>query len=168
MTFEQSVWLPPSTRQGVSALFHAVLRCVLSCLYHRPLEEHVDMVAGDFNCPAWRRPCGNDRKPISVPLKKPSPIQIYRCLEPRCSARRMGGCMRVSQATRLTMKSGKYDNTVLFLSPSTLGLPEKDQSCHHEEWTHLALANPRRGFAPRDKQDQRVHLTEDPLRTNTT
>ena len=33
------------------------------------LEEHVDLVAGDFNGAAWRRPCGND----------PSLIRICRC-----------------------------------------------------------------------------------------
>ena len=30
------------------------------------LEEHVDLVAGDFNGAAWRRPFGGDRKPISI------------------------------------------------------------------------------------------------------
>ena len=30
------------------------------------LEEHVNLVAGDFNCTAWRRPCGNDRKLTSM------------------------------------------------------------------------------------------------------
>ena len=30
------------------------------------LQEHVDMVAGDFNSAAWRRPCGSDRQPTSI------------------------------------------------------------------------------------------------------
>ena len=30
------------------------------------LEQHVDLVAGDFNGAAWRRPCGNDRKLTSI------------------------------------------------------------------------------------------------------
>ena len=30
------MFLPPGTRQGVSALFHAVLCCGLTCLYHVP------------------------------------------------------------------------------------------------------------------------------------
>ena len=30
------------------------------------LLEHVDLVAGDFNGAAWRRPCGNDRKLTSI------------------------------------------------------------------------------------------------------
>ena len=30
------------------------------------LEEHVDMVAGDFNGAAWRGPCGSDRRLTSI------------------------------------------------------------------------------------------------------
>ena len=30
------------------------------------LQEHVDMVAGDFNGAAWRRPSSSDRRLISV------------------------------------------------------------------------------------------------------
>ena len=30
------------------------------------LDEHVDMVAGDFNGASWRRPCGSDRRLISI------------------------------------------------------------------------------------------------------
>ena len=30
------------------------------------VEEHVDMVAGDFNGAAWRRPCGSDRRLTSI------------------------------------------------------------------------------------------------------
>ena len=30
------------------------------------LQEHVDMIAGDFNGAAWRRPCGSDRQPTSI------------------------------------------------------------------------------------------------------
>ena len=43
---------------------------------------------------------------------------------------------------------------------SALGLREKDQSFNHGVWTHLALTNPRRHHAPRDKHDQRQHLKE--------
>ena len=30
------------------------------------LQEHVDMVAGDFNGAAWRRQSGSDPRPISI------------------------------------------------------------------------------------------------------
>ena len=30
------------------------------------LQEHVDIVAGDFNGAAWRRPCGSDRQLTSI------------------------------------------------------------------------------------------------------
>ena len=57
----------------------------------------------------------------------------------------------------------KIENTItrcIFYPHSTLGLREKDQSCHHEVWIHLALTNPRRDYAPLGKQDQRLHLRE--------
>ena len=109
------------------------------------LEEHVDLVAGDFNGAAWRRPCENDRKP-PVLLKKLSPIRICQCrLAPhRCGAQvqcQVGGLLYVDFSSHQThMKSGKYDYTGRFLSHhSTLGLREKDQSCHHKVWMHLTL-----------------------------
>ena len=37
VTLELSVYLPPGTRPGVSALFHTVLQGGFSCLYHGPL-----------------------------------------------------------------------------------------------------------------------------------
>ena len=42
------------------------------------LEEHVDLVAGDFDGAARRGPSGNDRKPISI-SEKCLPIPICRC-----------------------------------------------------------------------------------------
>ena len=67
------------------------------------LEEHVDLVAGDFNDAAWCRLCGNDRKfssiigdtDLSMPLG-PTPVW-----GPGAVPGRMGWCMRVSQATGL-------------------------------------------------------------------
>ena len=35
-----------------------------------------------------------------------------------------------------------------------------DRRWRHDVWIHLALTNPRRDHAPRDKQDQRLHLKE--------
>ena len=46
-------------KRGIGKKLLLTIRAVI-------LEEHVDLVAGDFNGAAWRRPCGNDRKPISV------------------------------------------------------------------------------------------------------
>ena len=37
VTSKRRMCLPPCARPGVNVLFHAVLRCGLSCLYHRPL-----------------------------------------------------------------------------------------------------------------------------------
>ena len=75
----------------------------------------------------------------------------------RCRA---NGLMYVVFSSHWTpMKNGKYDYTVRFSIPhSTLVLREQDQSCCHEVWMHLALANPRGAYTPHDKDDQRQHL----------
>ena len=103
-------------------------------------------------------------------LKEPSPIRTYRShLAPhRWGECRANGPMCVVLASRQSPKmSGMYDYTVrFFYYPSTLGLREKDQSCHHEVWMHLALANPRGDHAPQYKHDQRLHLEEELRRTN--
>ena len=57
------------------------------------------------------------------------------------------------------MKSGKYDYTVRF---------PKDQSCHHEVWMHLALANPRGGTHRATNMTNAYTSKKNPLRTNTT
>ena len=46
------------------------------------------------------------------------------------------------------------------ISYSTLGLKEKDQSCHHEVWVHLSHADPRCDRAAQYKHAQRLHLKE--------
>ena len=43
---------------------------------------------------------------------------------------------------------------------ATLGLKEKEQSCHHEVWMHLSHAYTRAERAPRYKQAWRLHLRE--------
>ena len=120
---------------------------------------------GDFNGAAWR-PCGNDRKPTSIVEEAfadtdlPMPPYTPPLWDPVQWL--VNGLMFADFSSHQTpMKSGKYDYTVRFLSlPSTLGLREKDQGCHHEVWKHLALANPRGDSAPPDKHDQRLHLKE--------
>ena len=90
----------------------------------------------------------------------PMPPSSTPLLAPRCSARRMGGCMRVSQASGLHEKWNVRLRGAYSISHSTLGLREKDQSCHHEVWMHLPLTDPRRDYAPWDEHDQRLHLKE--------
>ena len=84
------------------------------------LEEHVDLVAGDFNGAAWRRPCGNDRKPTSIieeafaDADLPMPPGTHHCgSQVQCQE---NGQMYAGFSSHWTSKkSGKYDYTVRFL-----------------------------------------------------
>ena len=81
------------------------------------LEEHVDLVAGDVNGAAWRRPCGNGRQPISIieeafadtdlPMP-PGPPPLWDLGAVPGEWRMYAGF----SSHRTTMKSGKYDYTV--------------------------------------------------------
>ena len=101
-----------------------------------------------------------------VLLKKPSPIRTCRChLAPhrcgdqvQCWENGPDVCgfikppdSREKWQVRLHGAFSIHHNTLAFR--------EKDQSCHHEVWMHLALANFRGDHAPQYKHDQRVHLT---------
>ena len=122
-------------KRGIVKMLRLTIRALM-------LEEHVDLVAGDFNGAAWCLPCGNDRKPTSIieeafadtdatwptPLWGPGAVpgeQADVCgflLHERCKVRLHGP----------------------FSVPhSTLGLREKEQSCHHEVWMHLTVADHR-------------------------
>ena len=100
--------------------------------------EHVDWVAGDFNgcClapPMWQR---SKNPPVSS--KKPLPIQTCRChLAPQhCGAQVQCQVNRLTRADfsshRTLMKVESTIARCVFYHHSTLGIREKDQSCHHE------------------------------------
>ena len=126
------------------------------------LQEHVDMVAGDFNGAAWRRPSGSDRRPISIieeafantnlPIP-PGPTlwgpgnvpgewaDVCGSLKPPCSESEWQVRMRGA-----------------FIIPyGTVDRRKQDQSCHHEVWMHLSHANSR---ARRYRQAERLQLKE--------
>ena len=85
------------------------------------LEEHVDMVAGDG---AHHAAITDDSPAL---LKKPSLIRTCGFLNSLDSETdwqvRMHGAFTIPHGT--------------------LGLKEKDQSCHHEVWIHLSHINAR-------------------------
>ena len=64
-------------------------------------EVHVDLVAGDFNGAAWRRPCDNIIDGAFCQYGSADGTWPHTIVAPRCSARRMGGCMRISQVNGL-------------------------------------------------------------------
>ena len=122
------------------------------------LEEHVDLVAGDFNGAAWRRQCGNallsiiegafadsdlPRPPGPTPLWGPGGVpgeradvcgfsQVSRLLWKMESTSGVG-CGQVP-TERWKVRRGAFS-----IPHDTLGLRPKDQSCHHEVWLHLAF-----------------------------
>ena len=102
------------------------------------LEEHVDLVAGDFSGAAWRRLCGNGRLSIieeafaDTNLPMP-PTDVCGFLKPPDSSERW----KVRQ-------HGAFS-----IPHDTLGLRPKDQSCHHEVWLHLSSVNEHGNYEPR-------------------
>ena len=112
-------------------------------------QQKVDLVAGDFSGAAWRRQSGSDSQLISsieeafvntnLPLP-PGPTLL-------CGPGGVPG--EWLDVCGFLKPPGSEDdwqirNHGAFTIPnSTLGLKEKDQSCHHEVWIHLLHANAR-------------------------
>ena len=95
-------------------------------------------------------------------LKKPSPIRTCRChLAPhRWVPGEWADVRGFPKPQDFHEKWKVRFHGAFSFHHNSLGLREKDQSCHHEVWMHLALANPRGDYPPRDKHDQRLHLKE--------
>ena len=102
-----------------------------------------------------------------VLLKKPLPIRICRCHLPSPPLWGPGAVPGDwTDVCGFLKPPDSHEKWIVRLrgafsiSHSTLGFREKDQSCHHEVWMHLALANPRQEYAPRDRRDQRPHANK--------
>ena len=102
-------------KRGIGKKLLLTIRAVM-------LEEHVDLVALDVNGAAWRRPCGNDRKPTSVieeafvDTDLPLPPGAHCGVPVQCQ---VDGLMcAVFSSHRTPMKGGKYDCTLRLLSPT--------------------------------------------------
>ena len=123
----------------------------------------MDLVAGDFEGAAWRRPCGNDRKRTSIIEEAFAgtdlPMPPGSILEPGAVPGEWADVCGFLKPPDSHEKWKGRLHGAFSIHHSTLGLREEDQSCHHEVWMHLALTNPR-GDAPLDKHDQRLHLKE--------
>ena len=69
------------------------------------LQEHVDMVVGDFNCDAWRLQSGSDPRPISIieevfaNTSLPVPPGATPLWRPGGLPGEMVGCVRVLRTT---------------------------------------------------------------------
>ena len=95
------------------------------------LQEHVDMVAGDFNGAAWRRQSGSDPRPISIVEEAfvntdlavpPGPTPLWR---PGGEWSDVCGFLK----TTWVLKENGKSACAFTIPDSTLGLKEKDHSC---------------------------------------
>ena len=129
-------------RRGITKNLLLTVRTVMH-------QQQVDLVAGDFHGAAWRRQSGSDSRITSsvqeafvganLPLP-PGPTPLWG----------PGGVPgEWSDVCGFLKPPGSEDDwqirsPVAFTIPySTLGLKEKDQSCHHEAWIHLLHVNAR-------------------------
>ena len=114
------------------------------------LQEHVDLVAGDFFGAAWRRQSGSDVRPISIieeafaNTNLPLPLGSTPLWGPGgvpgewsdvCRFSKKKKKRRVPKMKWQVRMHGAF--TILF---GMLGLEETDQSCHQETWIHLNAA----------------------------
>ena len=130
------------------------------------MEEHVDFVAGDFNGAAWRRPCGSDRRLTSI-IEEASADTNLQVPPGPTPLRRPGGVPgEWADVCGFIKPTESHDECQVCLygafsiPDNALGLREKDQSCHHEVWMHLAHAKPWGNRAAQYKPARQVHLKE--------
>ena len=112
-------------------------------------QEHVDMVAGDFNSAAWRRQSGSDPRPIStieeafantnLPVP-PGPTPLWG---PGGVPGEWSDVCGVSNPPGSERDSHVRMHGAFTITYSTLCLKEEDQSCHHEVCVHLLHVNAR-------------------------
>ena len=129
------------------------------------LQEHVVIVAGDFNGATWRRQSGSDPRPISIIeeafantdlLVPPGPTPLWG------PGGVPGEWSDVCGFLKPPGSEGEWPvrmHGAFTISYSTLGLKEKDQSCHHEVWVHLFHVNARLvDRATRDDRSRKLNL----------
>ena len=141
-------------KRGIGKKIILTLRAVM-------LEEHVDVVAGDFNGAAWRR---DNSKTISImeeafadralPMS-PSPHHcgVYGRFRVRGQT-----CVDLSSPW-IQMNGGEYGNTAPF--QFTMQLLAADRSEHHEVWLHLVFVEQRNGQAHHERHEERRLLLKE-------
>ena len=105
------------------------------------LDEHIDLVAGDFDGAAWRRQTNGGNLSVveeafadsDLPMP-PGPTPL---VEPRGSARYLVRRLRVSQASGLPEHWKVRQHGAFSILFEALGIRPKYQRCHHEVWLHL-------------------------------
>ena len=144
-------------KRGIGKKLLLAIRAVM-------LEEHVDVVPGDFNGAAWRRAtsantlsiieeafadCDLPMAPGPRPLWGPGAVpgawsDVCGFLKPPDSNERW----RVRQ-------HGAFP-----IPHEALGIRQTDQSCHHEMWLHIDFLERRNGQAHHERHERRLLLKE--------
>ena len=128
------------------------------------LEEHVDLVAGDFNGAAWRRQTGNGNLSIIEEAFADSDLPMPPGPTPLLGPGAVPGDW--ADVCGFLKPPDSYErwkvrlHGALSILHDTLGLRPKDQSCHHEVWLHLAFVDHHGDCEPRERHEQRLFLKE--------
>ena len=132
-------------------------------------DEHVDLVACDFNGAAWRQLSGNSLQPTSTlrggicrhGLSKAGPTPLWGPGAIPGEWTDVCGFIVLPNSHELW----KVRLHGAFTMPrEILGLSQRDQSCHHEVWLHLEFVGDRYAHGSRmnhdNRHDNRVLLME--------
>ena len=112
-------------------------------------EEHVDLVAGDFNGAAWRRQCGNGRLSIIEEAFADTDLPM-----PQGQYQVNGPTYEDFPSLLTLMKDGKWHSMVHspFLTIPWASV-QRIKSCHHEVWLRLAFVNHHGDYEPRRRHE---------------
>ena len=124
-------------------------------------EEHVDLVAGDFNGAAWRQSNGNKSTSILEEAFADTDFPMPPGPPPLWGPGAVPG--EWTEVCGFVKHPNLHDIRLhgAFTVPrETLGFRPKDQSCHHEVWLHLDFVGNQFAHEPRGNHEQRVLLKE--------
>ena len=128
------------------------------------LDEHVDLIAGDFNGAAGRRQTCNGNLSIIEEAFADSDLPMPPGPTPLCGPGVVPGTW--SDFCGFLKPPDSYErwkirqHGAFSIHHDTLGLRPKDQSCHHEVWLHLDFVDNHGNYEPREKHEQRRLLKE--------
>ena len=129
-------------------------------------DEHVNLIASDFNGAAWRQTNGNNSHQTSTlqeafadtdfPMP-PGPTPLW-------GPGAIPG--EWADVCGFIVPPNSHDlwkvrlHEAFTITREILGLSQRDQSCHHEVWLHLDFVGDRYAHGSRKNHDHRIHLKE--------
>ena len=145
-------------KRGIGKKLLLTIRAVIQ-------DEHVNLVAGDFNGAAWRQTSGNPHPTSTLeeafadtdfPMP-PGPTPVWGPgVIPGEWADVSGFIVHPNSHYLWKVRL----NEAFTIPRDILGLSQTDQSCHHEVWLYLDLAGDRYVHGSRRNHDHRAHLKE--------